>query len=275
MRSFDHISGKYFNIDDAKIYCETFGDEKKPVLLFLHGGLGNIEDFNDVISELPDKFSIIGIDSRGHGKSTLGSKELTYELLQKDTELILKRLNITNLTILGFSNGGTVAYRLASFTNLKIDRLITIGAPWCNQHIEHLIEAYSKLTSDNWKKECPSVFESYNRLNPLPEFDTLFRQSVKMALDVSPTGRPNESVKNISCPSLIIRGEKDPIVSNSNIVELSKLVKSAYILNIPSAGHEAFQDQLELFTRELKEFIGLIPRSGRLWSFLPRESSRG
>ncbi len=75
MRSFDHISGKHFDIDDAKIYCEIIGDEKNPALLFLHGGLGNIEDFNDIISELPDKFRIIGIDSRGHGKSTLGSKK--------------------------------------------------------------------------------------------------------------------------------------------------------------------------------------------------------
>lgn len=82
MRSFDHISGKYFDIDDAKIYYEVIGDKKNPSLLFLHGALGNIEDFNDVIAELPDKFRIIGIDSRGHGKSTLGSKELTYELLQ-------------------------------------------------------------------------------------------------------------------------------------------------------------------------------------------------
>ena len=72
MRNFDHISGKYFKIDDSEIYCEVIGDEKNPALLFLHGGLGNIEDFNDIISELPDQFRIIGIDSRGHGKSTLG-----------------------------------------------------------------------------------------------------------------------------------------------------------------------------------------------------------
>lgn len=255
MRSFDHNSGEYFKIDDSEIYCEIIGDEKNPVLLFLHGGLGNIEDFNEVISKLPDKFRIIGIDSRGHGKSTLGSKELTYELLQKDVEIILNQLNVDELTIIGFSNGGTVAYRLASFTNLKIEKLITIGAAWCTKHIEHLMEFYSKITSDIWNKERLSDFESYTRLNPIFEFDTLFRQAIKMALDVGATGRPNESVKNISCPSLVIRGEKDLIVSSSDIVELSKFVKNASILNIPFAGHEAFKDQLEMVAEQLKEFI--------------------
>ncbi len=255
MRGFDHISGEYFKIDNAEIYCEVIGDERNPTLLFLHGGLGNIEEFNGVISELPDQFRIIGIDSRGHGKSTLGLRELTYELLQKDIEIILNQLKVSNLTIVGFSNGGIVAYRLAALTNLKIDKLITIGAPWCTKHTEHLVEAYSKLTSDVWKKQCPSDFESYNRLNPKPEFDALFRRATKMALDTSATGRPNESVKNISCPSLIVRGENDPIVSISDLVELSKLVKGARILNIPSAGHEAFLDQLETFTTHLKEFM--------------------
>lgn len=257
MRNFDHTSGKYFKIDDSEIYCEVIGNEENPTLLFLHGGLGNIEDFNDVISELPDQFRIIGIDCRGHGKSTLGLKELTYELLQKDVEMILKQLNVSNLTIVGFSNGGIIACRLAALTNLKIDKLIIIGAPWCTKRTEHLIDAYSRLTSDIWREQCPSDFESYSRLNPKPDFNTLFRLSIRMALDTSATGRPNEFVKNISCPTLIVRGENDPIVSSSDIVELSKLVKRAHILNIPSAGHEAFQDQLEMFTTQLKEFLGV------------------
>lgn len=255
MRSFDHTSGKYFKIDDSEIYCEVIGCEKNPALLFLHGGLGNIEDFNHVISKLPDQFKIIGIDSRGHGKSTLGSRELIYALLQKDVEIILKQLDVNNLTIVGFSNGGIIAYRLAALTNLKINKLITIGAPWCTKHTEHLIEAYSKLTSDIWKEQCLPDFESYQRLNPKPQFDALFKQSIKMALDASSTGRPNECVKNILCPSLIVRGENDPIVSSSDIIELSKLVKHTRTFNIPFAGHEAFQEQPEIFTTLLKEFL--------------------
>lgn len=255
MRGFDHYSGKFLIIDDAKIYYEIIGSEGAPVLLVLHGGLGNIEDFNNVISDLVDDYKIIGIDSRGHGKSTLGSQELSYELLQKEVEIILQHLNIHKLTILGFSNGGTIAYRLAALTKLQIDKLITVGAPWCSKHIEHLREAYLQLTSDSWKALCPSNYELYTKLNPKPELDFLFKQAIKMGLDNSTKSRPNEDIRNISCPLLVVRGENDPIVSNSDLIELSKFVKHAHIINIPLAGHEVFEDQPELFVAQLKHFL--------------------
>lgn len=257
MSKFDHVSGEYINIGDSKVYYEIIGAANAPVLVFLHGGLGNIEDFNGVVSELSDRFSIVGIDSRGHGKSTLGSQKLTYELLQKDVELVLKHLGINNVTIVGSSNGGTVAYRLAALTNLKINKLITIGAPWSTRCVAHLFDAYSKLTADVWKCHCPEHFESYHRLNPEPEFGSLFKQAMRMALDESDAGRPNERVQNISCSSLFVRGDEDPVVSSSDILKLSELVRNSRILNVPCEGHEFFKDKPVLLKGELEQFLAV------------------
>ena len=104
---FDHKSGQHIVVDDAKIYVEAIGDKSKPVLLLLHGGMNTLELFNVLLKELPEDFSyrLVAIDSRGHGKSTLGSKELTYELLQKEVEEVLKQLGITYL--LQLSKWGT------------------------------------------------------------------------------------------------------------------------------------------------------------------------
>ena len=255
MQCFNHQSGKYLEIDGAKIYYEVIGNNAAPVLLFLHGGLGNIEEFNSIISALSDEYMIIGIDNRGHGKSTLGIQMLTYELLQKEVEKVLEHLNIDTLTIVGFSNGGTIAYRLAAFTNLKINKLITIGSPWNTKHIEHLMDAYSRLTSDIWKEQCSSDYESYQKLNPEPNFDKTFKQVINLALDTSDKGRPNERIKNITCSLLIVRGENDPVVSNSDIIELFEMVEDAEIFTIPSAGHEAMKDQPILFAEKLKKFL--------------------
>src|SRR6266849_8656389 len=130
MKTFDHNSGEYLQIDGSKIYFETVGNEDSPALLFLHGGFGNIEDFNITLPNINESFRIIGIDSRGQGKSTLGSKELTYQLIQQDVERILEHLDIDKLSIIGFSDGGIVAYRLASLTSLNITKLVTIGSRW-------------------------------------------------------------------------------------------------------------------------------------------------
>ena len=41
-----------------------------------------------------------------------------------EVEKILKALGVSELNILGYSNGGTVAYRLAAFSNLKIKKML-------------------------------------------------------------------------------------------------------------------------------------------------------
>jgi pimeloyl-ACP methyl ester carboxylesterase len=52
MKNFDHHSGKHLEINGAKIYFEVTGNESSPALLFLHGGFGNIDDFNSILSNL-------------------------------------------------------------------------------------------------------------------------------------------------------------------------------------------------------------------------------
>jgi len=255
MQSFDHKSGKYLEIDGAKIYYEDIGNKSLPVLLMLHGGLGNIEHFNDLLAQLPDQFRVIGIDSRGHGMSTLGSSELTYALLQKEVETILEHLDINRLSIMGFSNGGTIAYRLAAFSNLQIDHLITIGSPWNTKHVEPIMQAFSMIALDDWINQCPSDYEKYKQLNPASDINQLFRKVVNLALDKSNNSRPNEAVRKIRCPLLAARGEHDPIVSKENIVELSELVNGSLILDIQSAGHEALIDQPKLFAKEILKFL--------------------
>lgn len=52
LKVFNHLVGEYLDIDGAKIYYESIGNEDSPTLLFLHGGFGNIEDFNSVLPRL-------------------------------------------------------------------------------------------------------------------------------------------------------------------------------------------------------------------------------
>ena len=71
---FTHKNNTYLQIDTAKIYYEELGDKSQDVLLFLHGGLGTIEDLGEIAKDFINDYRIIGIDSRGHGASTLGKK---------------------------------------------------------------------------------------------------------------------------------------------------------------------------------------------------------
>ena len=255
MKKFNHNSGEHLEIDGAKIYYETHGDENLPILLFLHGGFGTMEDFNSIISELDKEYRIVGIDSRGQGKSTLGKQALTYERMQKDVESVLAHLGIDSVSIIGFSDGGITAYRLASLTSLKIEKLITIGSRWHLKNTESAKELLSKVTGESWKAKFPDTYETYQKLSTEPDFDLLARSLVKLWLDPNSSGYPNDAIKNISFPLLIVRGDDDHLISKKTVFELSEIVENAHLLNIPFAGHAAFIEQKKIFMLSLNEFL--------------------
>jgi pimeloyl-ACP methyl ester carboxylesterase len=254
-KAFDHQSGQYLSVDSGKIYYETAGTENKPVLLVLHGGFGTLEDLNNIVADLAGNFTLIGIDSRGHGKSTMGSSILTYERLQQDVEHVLHHLNINTLSIIGFSDGGVVAFRLASFSGLKIEKLVAIGSRWHFNNADAVRDILLGVTAESWKKKFPQTFEVYQKLNPEPDFDKLAGYLADMWLDPGLSGYSNNHIEKFASPLLIIRGDKDPILRLRDSVELAELVKNSSLLNIPFAGHAAFINQMEMVIHFLKIFF--------------------
>src|SRR6476659_7361763 len=106
-----------------------------------------MEDLNAIIPKIEKEFHIMGVDSRGQGKSTLGRKKLSYELIQSDIEQLLKHLGIKKINIIGFSDGGIVAYLLAVFSNLKINKLVTIGSRWYKNNVIETKEVLSAVNA--------------------------------------------------------------------------------------------------------------------------------
>lgn len=253
MKLFNHRDGNILTIDTAKIYFEETGNPGKPVLLLLHGGFGNIEDFNSIIPKLKVEYRIIGIDSRGQGKSTIGNKKLTYEALQNDVEKVLEYLNISELNIIGFSDGGIVAYRLAAFSNLKIDKLITISSRWHESNVDETKAVLSAVDENKWREKFPDMVSAYEKQNPEPDFAKLSLEVVNMWLHKK--SYPNEEVKNIKADTLIMRGDKDHLIKRGFVFDIAELIENSNLSNIPFAGHATHIDQPEIFILTIHEFL--------------------
>ncbi|RZI85667.1 MAG: alpha/beta hydrolase [Rubrivivax sp.] len=253
LTSFNHQTGTHLDIDGARLYVERAGDLGKPPLVLLHGGFGNIEDFNGLLPTLAKDFHLIGIDSRGHGASTLGGDALSYQRLERDVLQALAHLDISRASILGFSDGGITACRIAASGKLELDKLAVVGTPW---RLEEASKAlYAKVTPDSWKQKFPGTFEAYQRLNPEPDFARFAQATIQMWQDPSPSGHPEESIGQIRAPVLIVRGDDDHLVSLDSAVEFKRRVKGARFMNLPFAGHVAFDDQKDAFLAGVNQFF--------------------
>lgn len=253
MKTFDHQSGSSLLVEDAEIYHQQIGDPNGEAVVLLHGGFGSLLDFNPILDAIDSSMRIIGIDSRGQGKSTLGNVVLSYERLQEDVEVVLTHLSIEEASVFGISDGGIVAYRLAAYSNIKISKLITIGARWHSDNVTETYQLLSGTTAESWRKKFPQTVELYEKVNPRPDFDRLARELVQMWLNEG--SYPGEDVKNVKADALIIRGDRDPLTKRKFVAELADLLDNANLCNIPFAGHEVYREQPAVLMTLLRQFL--------------------
>ena len=252
---FDHHTGQILEVSGAHIYFETTGNPSGLPLVLLHGGLGCMTDFNSVLGFFLPQFKVIGIDFRGHGKSTLGDDGLSYARYQKDVEAVLAYLGVGTCSVLGFSDGGIVAYRMAQHSPVQINKLITIGAQWRLEPDDPALPMLGGMTGETWGSMFPESVEYYAKINPQPDFDRLVKNVVRLWTDLSADGYPGEGVCQIQAPVLLIRGDEDQLLSLSETSALYKRLSHVHLLNIPFAGHEVHKDAAEMLMSVVNSFL--------------------
>ena len=248
------LSSFFVDHDGARLYVEREGTGT-PVLL-LHGGLGHMGWFSELRSHLSQQHQVILIDTRGHGRSVMGSNGISYGQQERDVLAILEQIGIEQCAAIGFSDGGIVGMRLATRTNSPISQLVTIGSRWRAIHGQGMWQEF-----DRWSRDSLSagafkfIVEDYDRLNPDQDFERLLRLSIAMWKDDSINGHPGDRVDNIGVPFLIVVGDRDPFIFVAHCAELHQRVASSQLLVIPNGTHPAYRERPDLFIPALDRFL--------------------
>lgn len=255
--TFDHTTGRLVASGDAAIYIEEIGISNGPVLLMLHGGFGTIEDFNTITPTLSRHFRLIGIDSRGHGRSSLGSTKLSYKTLTDDLMAVIHALDLQEFSILGFSDGGVVAYRYAAGKDTRLKKVVTVGASWEMNENEPCWEMISGMTGEVWKDMFPESYDTYMCLNPNPDFGEFSKSVVGMWADLSTNGHPEESMRDVATDILVIRGDNDFLTNLESMARLKAMNSKISFFNVPFAEHVAFDESPEIVLHAMGKFLGV------------------
>lgn len=254
---FTHESGRVIPCGEASIYVEETGHPDGPALILLHGGFGTMEDFNPILPALGRHFRLIGIDSRGHGKSTLGDAALSYATLAADLAQVIAALELREYSLLGFSDGGIAAYRHAIRRDPRLQKIVAVGASWEMGESDPAWEMLSGMTGDAWKEMFPDSVAAYQRLNPQPDYDRFAAAVISMWSDLSPDGYPGQRMSDVSIPMLAVRGDNDFLTHLGSFARLKALNPGIAFLNIPQTEHVAFEEAPEIFLAALGRFFGI------------------
>ncbi len=136
----------YFTTDDGvRLHYQIHG-AGKPVVL-IHGLTASSLFFRKQIPELSRHFQIIAPDLRGHGKSETRSDHLTLLRLAHDLKQLLDGLNISQVSLIGWSMGAHVIFEyIKNYSCKAIDKIVIIDM------------TPKLLKSDDWHYGLPGVF---------------------------------------------------------------------------------------------------------------------
>ena len=158
-------AGNYFNVGDAKLYYEVYGNGKPVVML--HGGVyGYIDEYAPFIEKLAQNYQVICIATRGHGKSEAGKGDFSFNQRAVDAYKIIRSITKDSVTVIGFSDGGYSAFRLAALHPEVVNKLIIIGA---GDYATNTRKQNFNYTPEGLMQYDSSFFKSRLALMPEPQ----------------------------------------------------------------------------------------------------------
>ena len=251
-------TGKFVSVGDTNLFVSEAGNPKGIVIILLHGGLQSRLDFIPLAKYLAEDYRLIAIDTRGHGRSGIGTAPLTYRQLQDDFTAVLNAMGLQQSGIIGHSDGGIVALRLAASHAVQPEFVIAVGAHWVLPENDPARQIYQKINLEKWRGMFGNQISVYNAENPEPDFEKLFKAATHMWLGCDEDAYPGASVKNIRCPLLVVHGDDDMLVSRQQAFELAEQVKGARLLNLPFAKHTLLEDMPERVFPFLQDFMNRV-----------------
>lgn len=114
---------------DTNLHVDDHGGSGRPVVL-IHGWPLSGEAWKDQVPAFTEAgYRVVTYDRRGFGRSDKPLTGYTYDTLAKDLQSILEGLDLTDVTLVGFSmGGGEVARYLSRFGSDRIRSVVFASA---------------------------------------------------------------------------------------------------------------------------------------------------
>lgn len=245
-------AGHYVQSGEAKIYYEVYGSGKTVVLL--HGGIvGSMAEMGEFADKLKDNHLVIMVNTRGHGKSDIGTVLPSYKQKAKDLHEVLSALNISKADVIGFSDGAYTGYQFAADYPQQINKLVAIGAGEWEKgfvqggHKDRNIPLQSVIDLD------PRYWAEQAEIRPQQDKIAEWYKQANQQYDQTTIGEP--LFKTIHAPVLVLAGEKDMNAPLDTVIAAYKMLPNAQLAIIPSAPHPAFVVNFDAVWASIAPFL--------------------
>lgn len=218
----------YISNDGVKIHYEIEGSG--PALVLHHGLYGTMEDWREwgFVNALKDDYTVILIDSRGHGKSDKPHDPGLYTLYLRSLDVVkvLDDLGIAKSHYAGFSMGGWCGFGLMRWFEQRFSSFVLMAAHPFENDMKGMHEGIR--TMDQWvpAEIRSAAMRARNLAND---------REALMAACHEPRVDQTAVLKGLSTPCMMIVGDRDG--SYEKIKGAARLSREIEFVIIPEADH--------------------------------------
>ena len=241
--------GHYASVHGLKMYYEIHG-QGRPLLL-LHGGLESIPGWPEAIDYFCKNYRVIAPEQMGHGRTADDpTRAMDYHAMAEDTADLLRQLNLREVYVLGWSDGGDVGLDLAINHPDLVKKLAVSGANY---------QPDIPATPADADKPGPSDFpsslrEAYERQSPdgAAHWPVLV-QRVRRMWQTQPNFTAAQ-LASIKAFTLIIAGDRE-FYSPEYTIKLWRLIPQAHLWIAADSPHELPRFRAPLFNSVVGDFF--------------------
>ncbi|HBA49886.1 MAG TPA: alpha/beta hydrolase [Lachnospiraceae bacterium] len=220
---------------------------KKEPFILLHGNGEDSTYFKHQIEYFSDRYRVIAIDTRGHGKSPRGTKPFTIEQFSHDLHDFMTGLEISDAIILGFSDGANIAMKFVLEYPDKVKALILNGG--------NLNPSGVKRTTQIPIEIGYRIAKRFASKSPDAK-----RNAEMLGLMVNEPNIEVNALSKITAPTLVICGSRD-MIKKSHTKKIAENIPGAK-LTIIDGNHFIANKRYAAFNKAVEDFLQTIAPKG-------------
>ena len=255
--------------DGARLFATAMGSG--PDVVLLHPTPADHAFWLPVASLLEDRYRLILMDLRGHGRSTLGTG-ISMQILAEDVHAMLRAMQVERAAFVGCSIGGYVLYEYWRRFPAEVEAMAPIcGKPqpdsaanrekrqeWMQaaQQPGGLGKFFDQmadtLVGPTAQKRHPEIRAAARAMMEPVTLDAML--AVQRGLAARPDSVP--TLETIAVPVCAIAGGEDQSSTPAEMRVIDERISAAEFHLLPNAGHYAPLEQPRTVADLLRNFLG-------------------
>ncbi|WP_416140793.1 alpha/beta fold hydrolase [Halomonas sp. HK25] len=257
------------------IAADSWGDSRGPLVLLSHGVGQTRHSWRNTGKLLGScGYFVVAYDARGHGDSSWPSNgDYSRMAMIHDMRSIIKKLGKNNPALVGASMGGAASMVAVGEGFLEASALVLVDiAPHIESNGLSRINAFMEKNVDGFTslEEVAAAIQKYSpRKNNDRNLDGLAK-NVRFgedgryywhwdprlsARERDSTARRVAAAKNLSLPTLLVRGAKSDVVSQAGVDQFLSICPHAEYVNLQGARHMVAGDKNDIFGAAIIDFL--------------------